>query len=87
MADGSDGLTFGDQLLGRSLRCRSPLLELADDVVGCMPGEFYGRVPGPVWPDEDSHSLWTGFQGPRHLPSLLEIYGDKPSPFADIDKI
>jgi hypothetical protein len=26
---------------------------------------FHGGVPGPVWPDEDSHSPWTDFQGPR----------------------
>jgi len=32
-----------------------------------VPGAFHGRVPGPVWPDEDSHSPWTDFRGPRHL--------------------
>jgi len=31
-----------------------------------VPGKFHGRVPGPVWPDEDSHSPWTSFRGPRH---------------------
>ena len=25
-----------------------------------------GDELGPVWPDEDSHSPWTGFRGPRH---------------------
>ena len=27
--------------------------------------------PGPVWPDEDSHSPWTDFRGPRqrHYPN------------------
>jgi hypothetical protein len=28
-------------------------------------GSFHGGVPGPVWPDEDSHSPWTDFRGPR----------------------
>jgi hypothetical protein len=28
-------------------------------------GSFHGGVPGPVWPDEDSHSPWTDSQGPR----------------------
>ncbi len=41
--------------------------ELADDLLGGMPGAFHGRVPGPVWPDEDSHSPWTDHQGPRHI--------------------
>jgi hypothetical protein len=43
-----DGLAPGDQLLGG--------LELADDLRRCVPGAFQGRVPGPVWPAEDSHS-------------------------------
>ena len=50
-ADLRDGLALGDQLFG--------CLELADDLLGCVPGAFYGRVPGPVWPAEDSHSPWT----------------------------
>jgi len=41
-------------------------LELADDLLRCVPGAFHGDVPGPVWPDEDSHSPWTGCRGPRH---------------------
>jgi hypothetical protein len=44
------------------LLCR---FELADDLLGCVPGAFHGRVPGPVWPDEDSHSPRTDFRGPR----------------------
>jgi len=40
--------------------------ELADDLFGYVPGAFHGGVPGPVWPDEDSHSPWTDFWGPRH---------------------
>jgi hypothetical protein len=47
-ADVGDGLALVDQLL-----C---CFELADDLFGCVPGAFHGRVPGPVWPDEDSHS-------------------------------
>ena len=31
-----------------------------------MPGAIHGRALGLVWPDEDSHSVWTGFRGPRH---------------------
>jgi hypothetical protein len=30
--------------------------ELADDLLGCVPGAFHGQVHGPVWPAEDSHS-------------------------------
>ena len=56
-ADIGDGLALGDQLLGG--------LEFADDLLGCEPGAFHGEVPGPVWPAEDSHSPWTGFQSPR----------------------
>ena len=56
-ADVGDGLALGDQLLGG--------LELADDLLSCVPGAFHGRVPGPVWPAEDSHSPWTDFRGPR----------------------
>ncbi len=59
-ADVSDGLALGDQLL-----C---CFELADDLLGCVPGAFHGGVPGPVWPDEDSHSPWTDFRGPSHQP-------------------
>ena len=50
-------LPWADQLLGG--------LELADDLFGCVPGAFHGRVPGPVWPDEASHSPWTDLRGPR----------------------
>ncbi len=44
-ADLRDGLALGDQLLRR--------FELADDLLGCVPGAFHGRIPGPVWPAED----------------------------------
>jgi hypothetical protein len=46
---------------------RNRLLELADDLLRRVPGAFHGRVPGPVWPVEDSHSPWTGSRGPRHF--------------------
>ena len=57
-ADVGDGLALGSQLLSG--------LKLADDLLGCVADSFHGEVPGPVWPDEDSHSPWTDFQGPRH---------------------
>jgi hypothetical protein len=56
-ADVSDGLALGDQLLGR--------FELTDDLLGCVTGVFHVGVPGPAWPDEDSHSPWTDLRGPR----------------------
>jgi len=56
-ADVDDGLALGDQLLGS--------FELADDLLRRVPGAFHGEVPGPVWPDEDSHSPWTDFRDPR----------------------
>lgn len=56
-ADLDDGLALGDQLFGG--------LELADDLLCCVPGPFHGEVPGPAWPDEDSHSPWTDCRGPR----------------------
>jgi len=45
------GIAFGDQRLNR--------FELADHLLGCVADSFHGEVPGPVWPDEDSHSPWT----------------------------
>ena len=72
-ADVGDGLALGDQLLCGSLLRRSRRLELADDLLGCVPGAFHGRVPGPVWPAEDSHSPWTEFQGPRHTISATVL--------------
>jgi len=45
--DFGDGLALGNQLLGS--------FELADDLFGCMPAAFDGRVPGLLRPDEDSH--------------------------------
>jgi hypothetical protein len=56
-ADVGDGLGLGDQLLGR--------FELADDLLGCIPGAFHVRIPGPVWPDEDSHSPCSDLRGTR----------------------
>ena len=56
-ADIGDGLGLGDQLLSG--------FELADDLLGCVEDAFHGEVPGPVLPDEDSHSPWTDFRGPH----------------------
>ena len=69
-ADLDNGLALGDQLLGSPLLRRSLRLELADDLLGCVPGAFHGRVPVPVWSDEDSHSPWTECWGPRHADRL-----------------
>jgi len=55
-ADIGDGLALGQQLLSG--------FELTDDLLGCVAGSFRGGVPGPVWPDEDSHSPWTDWRGP-----------------------
>jgi hypothetical protein len=65
-----DGLALGDQLLSG--------LELPDDLLGCVTGSFHGGVPGPAWPDEDSHSplRWTGFSG--QVPSLAFGAGYRP---------
>ena len=57
MAYVGNGLAVGDQLFGG--------FELADDQFRCVPGAFHGRVPGPVWSAENSHSPWTGFRIPR----------------------
>jgi hypothetical protein len=43
-----DGFALADQLLS--------VLELADDLLGCVAGSFHCGVPGTVWPDEDSQS-------------------------------
>ena len=56
-ANVGDGLALGNQLLRG--------LELADDLLGCLSGSLHGGVPRPVWPDEDSLSRRTDFQGPR----------------------
>jgi len=68
-ADVDDGLALGDQLLGG--------LELADDLLRRVPGAFHGRVPGPVWPDEDSHSPWTDLRGPRQYDHTVGQFIDK----------
>ena len=47
-ADLDDGLALSDQLLGG--------LELADNLLRCVPGAFHSEVPGPVWPAEEFHS-------------------------------
>jgi hypothetical protein len=65
-ADVDDGLALGDQLLRGQLLRRSLRLELADDLLESVSDSFHAGVPGPVWPDEDSHSPWTDSQGLRH---------------------
>ncbi len=56
--DLGDSLALGDQLLRG--------IELADDLLSRVADRFHAGVPGPVWPDEDSHSPWIDFQGPPH---------------------
>jgi len=73
-ADLDDGLALGDQLLGGLLLRRSLRLELADDLLRRVPGAFHGRVPGPVWPDEDSHSPWTDCRGPHHSRDKAHLF-------------
>ena len=46
-ADIGDGLALSNQLLRG--------FELADDLLGSVADAFYGEVPGPVWPNKDSH--------------------------------
>jgi hypothetical protein len=70
-----DGLALGDQLLGG--------LDLANDLLRCVPGAFHGGIPGPVWPAEDSHSPWTGCRGPRQQDNvssnfLTQSYSGRP---------
>ena len=54
-ADVKNGLALGNSSF-----------ELADDLLGNESGSFHGGVPGPVWPNQDSHSLWTDSEGARH---------------------
>ena len=63
--DVGDGLALGNQLLGS--------FELADDLLRCVHDVFHGGVPGPVWPDEDSHLPWNDFRGPRQKYSRIQF--------------
>jgi len=36
--------------------------ELAYDLLGLVVGSFHRGVPGPAWPDEDSHPPWNDFR-------------------------
>lgn len=54
-ADGGDGPALRNQLL-----CR---FELADDLLGSMPGAFPGRVPLSIGQAEATHSAWIAFGG------------------------
>ena len=67
-ADVGDGLALDDQLLSS--------FQLADDLLHRVPGESHGEIPGPVWPDEDSHSPWPDLRGPRQWQSARS--GVKP---------
>ena len=58
-ADIGDGLGLGDQLLSSS--------QFADDLLLCVADSLHGEVPGPIWPDEDSHSPWSIFRRPRQF--------------------
>jgi len=71
-ADVGDGLALDDQLLGS--------FQLADDLLRRVPGAFHGRVPGPVWPDEDSHSPWTDLR--FHVTGLLFVRADSEYTFS-----
>jgi len=64
-----DGLPLADQLLGG--------FELAHDLLRYVPGPFNGRVSGPFWPDKDSHSPWTEFQGPRQLDTRTRLMNSR----------
>jgi hypothetical protein len=56
---------LGNQLVSR--------FELADVLLRCVAGAFHGGVPGPVWPEEHSHSSWTDFWGTRlHVQQRIE---------------
>jgi len=50
------GLTVGRQLLNG--------FEPENNLQGCVADSLHGGVPGPVWPDEDSHSPWTNSKAP-----------------------
>lgn len=56
-ADINDGLALSKQLVSS--------LALEDDLLRCVANSLNSGVPILVWPDEDSHSTWTGFQEPR----------------------
>ena len=73
-ANVGDGIALSDQLLGGPLLRRCLGLELADDLLRCVPGAFHGRVTDPVWPAQDSHSPWTGFRGPRQDPVIASTW-------------
>ena len=64
-ANVGDSLALGDQLLSG--------FELADDLLSCVADLCHGEDPSPVWPDEDSHSPWSDFQGPCQRYGKAEI--------------
>lgn len=85
--DIGNGLALGDQLLSG--------LELADDLYsfgeafgyGCVADAFRGEVPGPVWPDKDSHSPWTDFRGPRQTLMRLNATRSRFDKFKRIKRV
>jgi len=64
-ANVGDALALGDQLLSG--------FELAGDLLGCVADSFHSGIPGRVWPDEDSHSPRSHFQGPLRPGQLNRI--------------
>ena len=75
-ADIGEGLALVDQLPGS--------FEIADDVLGCLPGAFHGEDSGQVWPDEDSHSPWNGLRGQSYLlPTDKWLFGKTDQPGAN----
>ena len=74
-ADIGDGLALSDPLLSD--------FELANDLLGCVADAFHGEVPGPVWPDEDSHSPWTDFRELIHPAVAAKSAGEFPKPMRE----
>ncbi len=50
----------------RVVTARRGGFELAADLLGRLHGALQDRVPGPAWPDKDSHSPIFDFGAPRH---------------------
>ena len=67
--DLGDVLALGNELLSG--------IELADDLLRCVADAFHGGVSGPVWPNEVSHSPWTGFWEPRQQSIAVEVDSER----------
>ena len=48
-------LHFREELLAFSLVLSGDELDFREAEFSCVKHSFHGEVPGPVWPDEDSH--------------------------------